>query len=77
MLRSLIQPENVLIKLCQSREWEKVKSLLKTSPSEAKPTPSAYRGITSTALVFSILNGGDGKRFSIIVVFNCVFHETM
>lgn len=70
MLRSLIQPENVLIKLCQSREWEKVKSLLKTSPSEAKPTPSAYRGITSTALVFSILNGAPVDIVKALVMAN-------
>ncbi len=67
MLRSLIQPESLLIKLCQSREWGKVKTLLINSPNEAKPTSSAFRGISSTALVFAILNSAPLEVVKILV----------
>jgi hypothetical protein len=56
MLRSLLQPESELLKLCHSREWQKVKLRCTNSPKEAKPTSSAYRGIANTALVVAIRN---------------------
>ncbi len=56
MLRSLIQPESKLIKLCQSREWNKVIQLASALPKEAKPSSTAYRGIANTALIVAIRN---------------------
>ena len=56
MLRTLIQPESKLIKLCQAREWQQVIQKLKLSSNEAKPSLSAYRGISSTALIVAIRN---------------------
>lgn len=70
MLRSLIQPENELIKLCQSQEWEKVKVLVANSPTEATPSAAACRGLANTALVSAIHNSAPLEVLKVLISTN-------
>ena len=71
MLRTLIQPESRLVKLCQAREWEKVIQLVTSSPKEAIPSSSAYRGISITSLMVAIRNTAPLRVIKALVDANC------
>jgi len=57
MLRSIYLNESHLIKLCNTKQWDKVTERSKHQPEEAKPTCSAYRGVGSTALSIAVRCG--------------------
>jgi len=57
MLRTLVTTESTLTKLCNSKNWEQVKQHAQSSPEEAKPNSSAYRGVGSTALSIAVRGG--------------------